>query len=70
MLPIDKTAVINSVECRENLKNRIYDLGITENTEITPIYKSPFGDPTAYLVKNAIIALRKNDSKKIYVTPK
>lgn len=70
LLPVDKTALIYSVDCKENLKNRIFDLGIVKNAEITPIYKSPFGDPTAYLIKNAVIALRKSDCQNIYVAPK
>lgn len=69
MLPLNKSAVICSVECKENLKNRIFDLGIIENAVITPICKSPLGDPTAYLVKNAVIALRKGDCNDIYVSP-
>lgn len=69
-LSINKTAVISSVECKEHLKNRIFDLGIIEGEEITPIFKSPFGDPTAFLVKKAVIAIRNNDSKHILVIPK
>lgn len=68
-LPLNTKAVVNSVDCKGNLINRIYDFGIIKNCVITPIYRSPFGDPTAYLVKNAIIALRANDSKDITVTP-
>ena len=68
-LPLNIKANILSVECKENLINRMYDFGIMKNGEITPIYRSPFGDPTAYLVKNAIVALRADDCKKITVTP-
>lgn len=68
-LPLKKSAVINTVECSENLKNRIYDLGILTNSVITPIYKSPFGDPTAFLIKNAVVALRQKDCVNITVTP-
>lgn len=69
-LALNKSAVISSVECKEHLKNRIFDLGIIEGEEIIPIFKSPFGDPTAYLVKKAVIAIRNNDSKHIVVIPK
>ncbi len=68
-LPLNKSAVICSVECKENLKNRIFDFGIIENSVITPIYRSPFGDPTAYLIKNAVVALRKKDCQNIFVSP-
>lgn len=68
-LMLEKSAVIESVNCRNNLKNRLYDLGILKNSVITPIYKSPFGDPTAYLIKNAVVALREKDCENIIVTP-
>lgn len=68
-LPLEKSAVVNGIECKDCLINRIYDMGILENTVITPLFRSTFGDPTAYLVKNAVIALRNKDSKYITVTP-
>ena len=68
-LPLEQSAVIYSIECKDCLINRIYDMGILKNTVIKPLYRSPFGDPTAYLVKNAVIALRNKDSKYITVTP-
>lgn len=51
----------------EHIKKRIYDLGMLENTIIEPLYKSPFNDPTAYLVRGSVIALRNSDAKKIIV---
>ena len=68
-LPLKTKARVTSVECKEHLIKRIYDFGIVKDCEIIPLYRSPFGDPTAYLVKNAIIALRAEDSKNIFVTP-
>lgn len=68
-LPLNVSAVVNSVECKENLINRIFDFGIIKNSVITPIYRAPFGDPTAYLIKNAVVALREKDCKYITVTP-
>lgn len=68
-LPLEQSAVISSINCKDCLVNRIYDMGILKDTVITPLYRSPFGDPTAYLVKNAVIALRNKDSRYISVTP-
>jgi ferrous iron transport protein A len=51
------------------MKNRIFDFGIMENSPVIPLFTSPFGDPSAYLVKNAVVALRNNDCKDIIVTP-
>lgn len=68
-LHLGTSAVVNSVECKDKLTNRIYDFGIIENSIIKPLFRSPFGDPTAYLVKNAVVALREKDSRYITVTP-
>lgn len=68
-LPIGITGIVDRVNCNENIKNRIFDFGIMENSLIVPLFSSPFGDPSAYLVKNAVVALRKNDCKDIIVTP-
>lgn len=50
-----------------NIRRRILDLGIVQGTRIKPVLKSPLGDPTAYEIRGTIIALRKEDSKLIYV---
>lgn len=68
-IELSNRAKICDVKCSKALKNRLYDLGIFENAIITPIFKSPFGDPTAYLIKNAVVALRKNDCENIIVNP-
>ena len=51
----------------EHILQRIYDLGLIENTVNKALYKSPFNDPTAYLVRGTVIAIRNNDAKKIFV---
>lgn len=68
-LPLKRSAVVTKLNCKESLINRIYDMGILVDSIITPLYRSPFGDPTAYLVKNVVIALRNKDSEYIKVTP-
>lgn len=58
---------IEDIQCSDALKSRIFDMGIIKDEIITPIFKSPFGDPTAFLIKDTIIALRNADCKHIYV---
>ncbi len=64
---INEKYLIVDVLLDEHLKKRMYDLGIIENSVIKSLYKSPFSDPVAYLVKETIIAIRNNDAKKIIV---
>ena len=67
---IDKPYIVTNVSVDSDLLRRILDIGIIKGTEIKRMFDSPFGDPTAYLIKNSVIALRKIDSDKINVTEK
>lgn len=49
---------------------RLRDMGIIENAEITPVMKSPLGDPRAYSVCGAVIAIRNRDAELIEVSEK
>lgn len=50
-----------------DLRRRFLDLGIIEGTDIEVLYRGAMGDPIAYLIRGAIIALRAEDSEKIQV---
>ena len=50
-------------------RRRLMDLGIVPGTIIRAEMKSPGGDPTAYLVRGALIALRKSQAKTIQIAP-
>ncbi|MBL7127401.1 MAG: metal-dependent transcriptional regulator [Ignavibacteria bacterium] len=56
-----------STDCRGQQRRRLMDLGFLPGTEISIEMKSPTGDPTAYKVRNTIIALRKQQAEKIYI---
>ncbi|MFC2093283.1 DtxR family transcriptional regulator [Bacteroidota bacterium] len=56
-----------STACRGQQRRRLMDLGFLPGTEISIEMKSPTGDPTAYKVRNTIIALRKQQAEKIYI---
>ncbi|RBP05553.1 FeoA family protein [Rossellomorea aquimaris] len=47
------------------MRRRLLDLGFVPGSIITSVKKSPLGDPVAYRVSNTMIALRKDESKKI-----
>jgi Fe2+ transport system protein FeoA len=48
-------------------RRRLLDLGILPGTKITAETRSPSGDPTAYIIRGALIALRQNQAKQIKV---
>ncbi len=51
------------------LRRRLLDLGFTPGAKIKPVLRSAFGrgDPTAYLVRGSMIALRKEQAREILV---
>lgn len=50
-------------------RRRLMDLGVVPGSEITSELKSAGGDPTAYQIKGATIALRKIQADRIYLFP-
>ncbi len=48
-------------------RQRMMDLGIVPNTIIHVLRRSPFGDPTAYIIRDTCIALREEEAKNILV---
>ena len=43
------------------------DLGLVSDTVVEALQKSPSGDPTAYHIRGAVIALRSEEASKIMV---
>lgn len=58
---------ITGIENTGNIRRRLMDIGFTKGTSVRCIGKSPLGDPTAFMVKGAVIALRAEDSSKILI---
>jgi ferrous iron transport protein A len=61
------TACIKSLHLSGIMKQRLLDLGLIEGTQVQCLNRSPAGDPTAFLIRGAVIALRGSDSRKIEV---
>lgn len=61
-------AVVQSLENRGLIRRRLRDIGLVENTPVECLGKSPLGDPTAYLIRGAVIALRREDSALVRVS--
>ena len=53
------------VECVKDfpLSGRLRDLGLVPGTSVRCLYRAPFGDPSAYCIRGAVIALRQRDSR-------
>ena len=59
--------IVERVEADDAMRRRFLDLGLIENTVIECIGRSPGGDPSAYLIRGAVIAIRAQNSRGISV---
>ncbi len=66
-MKIGDKVIVKKIVAKENIKRRLLDLGVIEGTIIKCVLKSPFNDPLAYLIRGSVIAIRKEDVKKIEV---
>ncbi|WP_434310199.1 FeoA family protein [Hominifimenecus sp. rT4P-3] len=60
-------AVIARLESSDDIRRRLQDMGLIEGTAVECVGKSPLGDPAAYLVRGAVIALRSKESDRIFI---
>jgi len=66
--PGEKGTVISiSRACRGQQRRRLMDLGVVPGTVITAEMRSASGDPTAYAIRDATIALRKQQATMIHI---
>jgi len=66
-LPIGKKAKVKMLTSDGPIRRRMLDLGLISNTEVEALQKSPSGDPIAYYIRGAVIALRSEEASKILV---
>lgn len=64
-LPIGSRMLVYSIGGAEAMRRRLEDLGLVEGTEITCLMASPLGDPRAYQIRGAVIALRREDAARV-----
>ena len=50
-----------------SMRRRLLDIGLIEGTDVECLQRSPAGDPVAYLIRGAVIALRAEDASHILV---
>jgi ferrous iron transport protein A len=60
-------ATVTAMNSTGDMRRRLMDMGLIEGTRIICLHRSPSGDPIAYLIRGAVIALRREDTGKILV---
>jgi DtxR family transcriptional regulator, Mn-dependent transcriptional regulator len=56
-----------ATSCRGVQRRRLLDLGVVPGTLVTNELVGPGGDPTAYRIRGALIALRREQADQVYV---
>jgi len=68
-LPVRKTGTIISVTAKGSTRRRLFALGFIPGSSVQSIRQSPAGNPIAYLIRDTLIALRKDESDNIMIEP-
>jgi len=61
------TAIVTNLHSVAAERRRMLDLGILPGTVIETVMSSPLGDPVAYRIRNAVVALRREQAELIEV---
>ena len=67
-LALGTSGVVTALTCTGAQRDRMMDLGILPGTRIAAEMRGPMGDPTAYRVRGALIALRREQAATIHIT--
>ena len=63
-LPAGRSADVAQMDAPGPMGRRLLDIGFTEGTRVQCLYAAPSGEPRAYLVRGAVIALRREDAAR------
>lgn len=66
-LPLGRQGVVRELKSEAGVRRRLLDLGLVAGTEVEAVLRSPAGDPTAFQIRGALIALRRAESNQIFV---
>ncbi len=58
---------VTALTMEGSMRRRLLDIGLTPGTEVQCLGRSPAGDPAAYLIRGAVIAIRARDSRSIII---
>ncbi len=63
-----ESATVVDMEVGGSMRRRFLDIGLIPNTRVECVGRSPAGDPSAYLICGALIAIRARDCRGIRVS--
>lgn len=67
-VPVGGSADVCAVRTSGDMRRRLFDLGLLPGTQVSCLYAAPSGNPRAYLIKDAVIALRSIDASSVIIS--
>ncbi len=68
MLEEGDSGTVAALQHRGAMRRRLQDIGLIEGTTVRCLQKSASGDPAAYLIRGAVIALRRQDAGEVILS--
>ena len=68
-LAAGQRATVAAITAPEDQRRRLLELGFVPGAPVAALQAAPWGDPVAYGVCGAVIALRRTDARQIRVIP-
>ena len=62
-----EAGVVCGLESAGAMRRRLQDIGLIRGTAVECLGRSPLGDPTAYRIRGATMALRSKDAQGVEV---
>ncbi len=66
-LKAGQAATVQSLAAQGSIRRRLQDIGLIEGTTVECVGISPLGDPAAYLIRGAVVALRNSDAARVFL---
>ena len=58
---------VSEIRSSGSMRRRLFDIGLIPGTKVFCLQRSLFGDPVAFFIRGAVIALREEDTKDILI---
>lgn len=62
-----QSCIVEGLTATGAMRRRLLDIGLVQQSRVSCVGKSPGGDPSAYLICGAVIAIRASDARTVLV---
>ena len=62
-----ESGVVQDILTRGRMRRRLLDIGLAPGTQVVCVGQSPLGDPSAYLIRGAVMAIRASDGRDVLI---